>query len=132
MITLIADITKGSGNVFEDVDFEPSEAADLRTRTDLMLKLRRFIRSQHWRLAQTALHFEEPESRISHLLDIDIEHFSVEQLVYLLSIAGIYPYISAETSGGWVVSGDSAFELGMRAYDKVATKYANALQKLAE
>jgi predicted XRE-type DNA-binding protein len=111
----MADITKGSGNVFEDVGFEPSEAADLRTRTDLMLKLRRFIRSEHWTLAQAALHFEEPESRISHLLDIDIEHFSVEQLVYLLSIAG-----------------NPEFELEMRAYDKVAAKYGNALRKLAE
>ncbi len=86
---LMADITKGSGNVFEDLGFEPIEAADLKTRVGLMLKLREFIRSQHWTLAQAAAHFNESESRISHLMDGDIEYFTVKQLVHLLSVAGI-------------------------------------------
>ncbi len=83
----MTNITPGSGNVFEDCGFEPIEAADLKTRTDLMISLRKFIRSRHWTKAQAASHFGEPLSRISHLMDIDIEHFSVEQLVHLLSRA---------------------------------------------
>jgi predicted XRE-type DNA-binding protein len=35
----MTNITKGSGNVFEDVGFPPEEAADLKLRTNLMLKL---------------------------------------------------------------------------------------------
>ncbi len=83
----MTNITKGSGNVFEDIGFEPNEAADLKLRTNLMRQLRNFIRTQDWTKAQAASHFGEPLSRISHLMDIDIEHFSVEQLVHLLSRA---------------------------------------------
>jgi predicted XRE-type DNA-binding protein len=85
----MANITKGSGNVFEDCGFPPEEAADLKLRTDLMLKLRNFIRTQNWTNERAASYFGESLSRISHLMNIDIEHFSVEQLVHLLSFADI-------------------------------------------
>jgi predicted XRE-type DNA-binding protein len=85
----MTNITKGSGNVFEDCGFPPEEAADLKLRVDLVLKLRNFIRDLNWTVAQSAAYFGEPEFRISHLIDADIEHFSVEQLMHLLSIAGI-------------------------------------------
>jgi predicted XRE-type DNA-binding protein len=86
---MMTNITKGSGNVFEDLGFDPHEAADLQLRTDLMLKLRNFIRVQNWTNDRAASYFGESQSRISHLVDIDIEHFTVEQLVHLLSIADI-------------------------------------------
>lgn len=89
----MTNITPGSGNVFEDCGFEPIEAADLKTRVDLMVKLRRFIRARHWTKARAASHFGESRSRINHLMDIDIEHFSVERLVQLLLIAGIDPEV---------------------------------------
>jgi predicted XRE-type DNA-binding protein len=86
---MMTNITKGSGNIFEDIGFEPNEAADLKLRTDLMRKLRNFIRTQNLTPDRAASYFGESQSRINHLIDIDIEHFSVEQLVHLLSIAGI-------------------------------------------
>jgi predicted XRE-type DNA-binding protein len=86
---MMTNITKGSNNVFEDLGFEPHEAADLQLRTDLMLKLRNFIRTQNWTNDRAAAYFGESQSRIIHLVDIDIEHFSIEQLVHLLSIADI-------------------------------------------
>lgn len=86
---MMTNITKGGNNVFEDLGFEPHEAADLQLRTDLMLKLRNFIRTHNWTHDRAASYFSESPSRISHLVDIDIEYFSVEQLVHLLSIAGI-------------------------------------------
>jgi predicted XRE-type DNA-binding protein len=86
---LMTNITKGSGNVFEDVGFEPHQAAELKLRTDSMLKLRKFIRAQKWTHDRAASYFGESLSRINHLMDIDIEHFSIEQLAHLLSIAGI-------------------------------------------
>ena len=85
----MANITKGSDNVFEDLGFEPLEAANLKTRADLMISLREFIRSQHWTQAQAASHFGEAESLISDLMDGEIDRFSVEQLVHLKTIAGI-------------------------------------------
>ena len=83
----MANITKGSGNVFEDCGFPPEEAADLKLRTDSMLQLRRFIRAQKWTHDRAASHFGESLSRIDHLMDIDIDQFTVEQLVHLLSLA---------------------------------------------
>ncbi len=100
---LMANITKGSGNVFEDLGFEPLEAKQLKTKADLMIGLRKFIRSRHWTKAQAASHLGESQSRISHLMDIDIEHFTVEQLVHLLSIAGIDAHIFIETANVAVV-----------------------------
>jgi predicted XRE-type DNA-binding protein len=85
----MANITKGSGNVFEDCGFPPEEAADLKLRTDLMLKLRKFVRFQDWTHDRAASYFGESKSRIKHLMDIDIDQFTVEQLVHLLSIADI-------------------------------------------
>jgi predicted XRE-type DNA-binding protein len=85
----MANITKGSGNVFEDCGFPPEEAADLKLRTSLMIKLRKFVCSQDWTHDRAASHFGESPSRIDHLMDIDIDQFTVEQLVHLLSIAEI-------------------------------------------
>lgn len=84
----MANIVKGSGNVFEDVGFEPHEAAELKLRTHLMIKLRSFIRTQKWTRERAASYFGESPSRIDHLMDIDIEHFTSKQLVHLLSLAG--------------------------------------------
>ncbi|WP_373539697.1 helix-turn-helix domain-containing protein [Chamaesiphon sp.] len=128
----MTNITKGSGNVFEDCGFSPEEAADLKLRTHLMLKLRRFIRAQNWTNERAASYFGDSLSRISHLMDSDIEHFSVEQLVHLLSIAGIDAHIFIETANSELASSHPEFELGMKAFEKVATKYADALQELAE
>jgi predicted XRE-type DNA-binding protein len=88
-INLMANITKGSGNVFEDCGFPPEEAKQLKTKADLMIGLRQFIRSQHWTQAQAAAHFDQPQSLISDLMDGEIDRFTVEQLVHLRSIAGI-------------------------------------------
>jgi predicted XRE-type DNA-binding protein len=75
------NITYGSGNVFEDVGFPPDEAADLLTRTNLMIELRRFIRERGWSRKQASIYSGEPPIRIKQLLDVDIQHFTVEQLM---------------------------------------------------
>ncbi|WP_373545679.1 helix-turn-helix domain-containing protein [Chamaesiphon sp.] len=94
----MVDVTKGSGNVFEDLGFEPLEAADLKARADLMISLRKFIRSQNWTKAQTAVFFNESQSCISDLMNGEIDRFYVKQLVHLLSIAGIDAHVSTETT----------------------------------
>jgi transcriptional regulator with XRE-family HTH domain len=97
------------------------------------LKLRTFIRSQHWTKAQAASNFGESKSRIGDLMNGEIDLFAVEQLVHLLSIAGIDANISIETANELdFVPIDSEFELGIKAHEKVRTKYADALHKLAQ
>lgn len=50
----MADIIKGSDNIFEDLDFEPQEAANLKIRADLMLDIRKFIVAKKWTQAEAA------------------------------------------------------------------------------
>lgn len=81
--------TQGSSNVFEDLGFEPAEAANLKIRADLMLDLRRHIQKNGWTQAQAAEFFGETQPRISNLLKGEIGRFSVDKLIVMLARAGI-------------------------------------------
>ena len=87
-------VTKGSDNVFEDVGFEPIEAASLKLRADLMLKLRQFIRSRNWTQAEAASFFGETPATIDNFMDINSKHSSMDNLIHLLLIAGMNVRIS--------------------------------------
>ncbi len=82
-------VIQGSSNVFEDLGFAPEEALNLKIRADLMLNIRRFIQSQGWTQKQAALFFGETQPRISDLMNGDIERFSIDKLVIMLSEAGM-------------------------------------------
>lgn len=83
------NITQGSDNVFEDVGFEPKEAANLKIRADLLIDLREYIRSRGWTQAQAAAFFGETQPRISNLLKGEISRFSIDKLISMLARAGI-------------------------------------------
>jgi predicted XRE-type DNA-binding protein len=87
--TKVLKVTQGSKNVFEDLGFEPEEALNLKIRADLMLNIRRFIKSQGWTQKKAALFFGETQPRISDLMNGDIERFSIDKLVQMLSRAGM-------------------------------------------
>ena len=80
---------RGSQNVFEDIGFDPCEAANLKIRADLMIDLRRYIEDQGWTQAQAATFFAETQPRISNLLKGEISRFSVDKLINMLAKAGI-------------------------------------------
>ena len=82
-------IFRGSQNVFEDLGFEPAEAASLKIRADLMIDLRRYIQDQGWTQAEAAEFFSETQPRISNLLKGEISRFSVDKLINMLAKAGI-------------------------------------------
>jgi predicted XRE-type DNA-binding protein len=90
------DITKGKDNVFEDLGFAPEEAANLKIRADLMLDVRAFIEQQGWTQAQAAAFFQETQPRISNLMNGDIERFSVDKLINMLSRAGMRVRVEVE------------------------------------
>lgn len=85
----MSDVVKGSSNIFEDLGFERQEAANLKIRADLMLDLKRFIRSQKWSQAEAAMFFGETQPRISNLINGDIDRFAIDKLVQMLSQAGM-------------------------------------------
>lgn len=82
-------ITQGGQNVFADLGFDEEEALNLKIRADLMLSLRRFIESQGWTQKKAALFFGESQPRISDLMNGDIERFSIDKLVKMLSRSGM-------------------------------------------
>jgi predicted XRE-type DNA-binding protein len=88
--TKVLEVTQGSKNVFEDlVGFAPEEALNLKIRADLMLNIRHFIKAQGWTQKKAALFFGETQPRISDLMNGDIERFSIDKLVQMLSHAGM-------------------------------------------
>ena len=81
--------TQGGDNVFEDVGFDPGEAASLKVRADLMLSLRKYIEAKGWTQSQAAAFLGEFQPRISNLMRGEIGRFSVDKLINMLTRAGM-------------------------------------------
>jgi predicted XRE-type DNA-binding protein len=94
------DVIKGSNNIFEDLGFGKEEAANLKSRADLMIDLCKFIRSQQWTQAEAATFFGETQPRISNLMNGDIERFGIDKLVQMLSQAGMDVRVLVTSKGG--------------------------------
>ena len=82
-------IIKGQDNIFEDLGFEPEEAANLKIRADLILDLQKYIKKQEWTQQEAAEFFNETQPRISNLMNGDIERFSIDKLVQMIVKAGM-------------------------------------------
>lgn len=75
-------------------EFIMAEAQSLQIRTDLMLRLQRYIQQQGWTSDQAAKAFRQTLPRIQNLMNGEISRFSVEQLIQLLTLAGLHVQIS--------------------------------------
>ena len=82
-------IIKGQDNVFDDLGFSPEEAANLKIRADLILDLQKYIEKQDWTQQEAAMFFNETQPRISNLMKVDIERFSIDKLVQMIFKAGM-------------------------------------------
>jgi predicted XRE-type DNA-binding protein len=82
-------VTQGSDNVFEDLGFGALEAADLKARADLMIKLRQYILKHGLTTEQAAALLGETQEQISNLMNGEIDLFSVEKLINMLVKAGM-------------------------------------------
>lgn len=87
--TIDATITKGSGDVFSDLGFSPSESRNLRLRSQMMTALRKFIEKEGLTQADAANCPKVSQPRISDLTRGKISRFSLDALVDLLSDAGL-------------------------------------------
>lgn len=81
--------TKSSGNVFEDLGFDPQTAQNLRIRASLMIAVEQYIRREGLTQAQAARHLGVTQPRISDLVRGKVDRFSIDTLVNMLSRAGI-------------------------------------------
>lgn len=82
-------VVKSEGNVFRDLGFEKEEAANLKIRADLMIKLRRYIKEEGLRQEDAAALFGVTQPRISDLVNRKINKFSIDTLVNMLATVGM-------------------------------------------
>lgn len=81
--------TQGSDNVFADLGFDTTEAASLKVRSDLMIKIEKFISNKHWTQAEAAKRMGVTQPRISDLVRGKIELFSSDTLLEMLHKVGV-------------------------------------------
>jgi predicted XRE-type DNA-binding protein len=81
-------IIESSGNVFADLDLEPSGAAILQMRAKLMNDLRLYIQSSGMTQTEAAEQLGISQSRVSDLVRGKWEKFSLEMLITLEARAG--------------------------------------------
>jgi predicted XRE-type DNA-binding protein len=76
-------ITRSSGNVFEDLGFDPAEAAILKMRSTLMNDLRAYIEKNNLTQVDAAEKLGISQSRVSDLVRGKWDKFSLEMLITL-------------------------------------------------
>lgn len=82
---------------YETLDQEMAELESLRIRTELMLALRCYIQQRQWSPEEAARAFRQSSPRMQNLINGEISRFSVEDLVHLLTKAGLTIQISIRT-----------------------------------
>ncbi|MEM6252050.1 MAG: XRE family transcriptional regulator [Cyanobacteria bacterium P01_D01_bin.156] len=83
---------------YTSLTLEMAELESFRIRTELMLVLRRFIQQEQWTLEEAARAFRQSSPRMQNLINGEISRFSVEDLVQLLTRAGLTVNISVNIS----------------------------------
>lgn len=81
-------IERGSGDVFRDIGFSPAEAANLRLRADLALRVRRYVERGAMTQAAAARAFGVRQPRLNALLRGRLDEFSLDALVNMLANVG--------------------------------------------
>jgi predicted XRE-type DNA-binding protein len=82
-------IIRNRGDVFRDLGFSPSEARNLRLRSELMTALRRFIQKEGLTQADAARRLKVSQPSISDLTRGKLSRFSLDTLVNMLTDAGM-------------------------------------------
>ena len=80
-------MTRGSGNVFQDMGFTPAEADNLMLRAQLMSRVRDAARGASQR--EACKRFGVTQPRLNDVLRGRIDKFSLDALVNMLGHAGL-------------------------------------------
>ncbi len=85
----VTHVTKAGGNVFADLGFGPEEAANLKVRSRLMMRLEDYITEKGMTQEAAAAFFGTTQPRVSDLMRGKISRFSIDALVNMLATAGL-------------------------------------------
>lgn len=77
-----------SGNIFLDLGFDQAEAENLKIRSDLMMRLTKFIEDRGMSQRQAAKFFDVHQPRINYLMNGKIGEFTIDALINMLAKAG--------------------------------------------
>ena len=92
------NITRSTGNVFEDLGFPKEEAENLKVRSALMAVIRAILEEEGLTQAQAAKIFGVTQPRVSDLVRGKIELFSIDALVNMVAASGRHVDVSIATS----------------------------------
>jgi predicted XRE-type DNA-binding protein len=84
--------------VWDAIADTPEEAANLRTRADLMRKIAAIIRENGWSQAEAARRCRVTQPRISDLLRGRISRFSLDALVNIATALGRRVHVELEAA----------------------------------
>ena len=82
-------ITRGSGNVFQDIGFAPEEAENLKLRSSLMMRIEDYYKKSGATQAAAAKALGLTTPRFNALLRGKINLFSLDALVNIAVRAGL-------------------------------------------
>ena len=82
-------ITEGSDNVFRDIGFGEVEAENLKLRSDLMIRIEKYVKQSGMTQADAARGLGITQPRLNQLLKGKIQLFSLDALVNMLAQAGM-------------------------------------------
>ena len=85
--------TRGSGNVFLDLGFDPAEAKVMALRAEVMIRMEQHLKAQGWTQAEAARRLGITQPRVSRLIKGQWKDFSLDMLLTLAARAGLDPQL---------------------------------------
>lgn len=85
------------GNVFQDLGFSPEESRTFQLKTDAHSALIRLVRDNKYTQKELSILLDQPQPRISELLNGKISKLSLEKLVDYLECLGAHTSLKVET-----------------------------------
>ena len=97
-------MTRGSGNVFLDMGFDPERAANLALRSSLMIQVRVAVAKMKVTQTVAAKQLGVTQSRLNLLLNGKIDLFTIDALVNMLARAGYQTTVRCKRLPGKVAA----------------------------
>ncbi len=82
-------IEPSCGNVFKDLGFSDSEAANLIARCDLQIAVVNIIKKNKWTQKEAAKELKISQPRVAELMSFRTNYFSVDLLIKYLARLGV-------------------------------------------
>ena len=86
----ISHVTPAGGNIFEDLGFGPEEARNLKIRSELMIAIQTIVEDRKLKQTEAAELFGTTQPRVSDVMRGEIDEFTIDSLVNMLSHAGVH------------------------------------------